>query len=122
MSDKKKEESKTSYGLFVLRRNEDHISVLETDNYDEAYEAWETLKQQWAKCINESLPFELTSPVVTAFDPNLIYEIILKPVVETMANNSRNFNPYKQAMHQNGLQNTLGNHAMLSEIKDGGYR
>lgn len=119
MSDKK-EETKTLYALHVLRRDGAHISVLESVNYDEVYDSWKELKERWTKCVQESLPFELNKPLITTFDPNLIYEITVKPVVETMAND-KNYNPYKEQMHKEGFSNTFGKSAMSSGIKDGGY-
>ena len=113
-----KEESPT-YGTIIMLRGAEPIIALETKKYDEAFEVWKTLKDQWATCIKDSVPFELTSPIVTAFDPNLIYEITVKPVVETTSN--KNYNPYKQAMNKHGLANTLGNSQILSDVKDGGY-
>jgi hypothetical protein len=117
---KPKEERKTLYGLFILKRDGDHISVLETDNYDEVFESWKQLKDQWTSCVQDSKPFELLKPIVTAFDPNLIYEITVKPVVETTAS-SKNYNPYREQMNKEGFSNTFGNHAVLSNVKDGGY-
>jgi hypothetical protein len=115
----KKKEEKTIYGTFVMLRGLDHIIALETDNYDEAFDLWKNLKEEWTACINESKPFEMISPIVTAFDPNLIYEITVRPVVETTSSN--NHNPYKKAMVNHGFGHTLGNSQLLSDVKDGGY-
>ena len=115
----KKEEKSQAYGALILKRDGDFIVAIESDNYDEVYETWQKLKDQWAECVKESKPFELTSPIVTAFDPNLIYEITVKPVVETASN--KHNNPYKAAMQKHGFANTLGNSQILSDVKDGGY-
>ena len=118
---KAKEESKTIYGLFILKRDGEHIVVSESDNYDEVFESWKNLKDQWTSCVQESKPFELIKPVVTAFDPNLIYEITVKPVVETTATN-KNYNPYREQMHKEGFSNAFAKNAVLSgNNQDGGY-
>ena len=114
-----KKEEKTTYGTIIMVRGSEPIIAVETENYDEAFELWQKLKEEWTACVNESRPFELTSPIVTAFDPNLIYEITVRPVVETTSSN--NHNPYKRAMVNNGFANTVGNSQLLSDVKDGGY-
>ena len=114
-----KEEKVTEYGALIMKRSGDFIIAIQSKDYDEVYEEWQKLKDQWAECVKESKPFELTSPIVTAFDPNMIYEITVKPVVETTSN--KHANPYKSAMQRNGLSNTLGNAQVLSDVKDGGY-
>jgi len=114
-----KEEKATTYGALVKKRDGDFIVAIESNDYDEVFEEWQKLKDQWADCVKESKPFELTSPIVTAFDPNLIYEITVQPVVETTS--SKHANPYKAAMQQHGFSNTVGNSQILSDVKDGGY-
>ncbi len=116
-----KEEKKQSYALVILRRDGDHINVLEIDNYDKVFDLYNELTARWSSCVQEKKPFHLMSPVVTTFDPGLIYEITIKPIVETMGSN-RYDNPYQQAMRKQGFQNTFNNPDILSEIKDGGYR
>ena len=107
--------------LAILRRDGEHISVLEGEDYDKIYEQYKEITARWATSVKEQTPFSINSPVVTTFDPGLIYEITIKPVVETTGSN-RYENPYQQAMHKHGLQNTFGNQGLMSEIKDGGYR
>jgi len=109
------EEKKTKYGVFILRRDNRHISVIETEEYDKAYEVWEELNEAWIKSLKDNIPLKLTTPIVTAFDPGLIFEINLNPVVETTA--SRNANPYHQKMQKEGFSNSFGSNGIL----DGGY-
>lgn len=116
-----KEEKKQSYVLVILRRDGEHITVSENESYDKTFELYNELIAKWTAAVKEHVPFSINSPVVTTFDPGLIYEITIKPIVETMSS-GRYDNPYQQAMRKQGFQNTFGNQDMLSEIKDGGYR
>lgn len=109
-------ETKQSYMVAILRRDGAHLSVLESDNFDQALEVYKQLKDKWKTAIKENAPFELERPVVTAFDPGLIYEINLKPVVETAENTN---NPYYQEMKRKGLGNTL---RPTGDMLDGGYK
>lgn len=113
----KKEESKSVYALWVLRRDGDHISVIESSNYDEVYEAYNEVKAKWISSIKEQTPFELTKPVVACFDPGLIYEVTIKPI--TQVSSSRYENPYQQEMVKNGFSTTF---KPSSDILDNGYR
>lgn len=112
----KNEEKKPSYAVVILRRDEQHILVLEDNNYDKVFEEYEKIAAKWASCVKDHTPFSLTSPVVTTFDPGLIYEIKINPVVETAA--SKYDNPYANQMRRNGLaaMQTVG------ENLDQGYR
>ena len=112
----KKEEKKPTYALHIMRRDNNHISVVESANYDETYELYEKLTVQWADCIKEQKPFSLKSPVVTTFDPGLIYEITILPVMIEQPSN-RHDNPYQQKMIKEGFGNQFG-----QNILDGGYR
>lgn len=114
-----KKEENTTYGVWILRRDGDHIQISETTKYDEAFQEWDKMQKEWALCVQETRPFVLTSPMVAAFEPSLIYEITLRPVVETTSNT--NHNPYKKVMNQNGFGSTFGNSQLLSDVKDGGY-
>ena len=117
-----KEEKKQSYWLVIMRRDGEHISILEDTDYDKVIDEYKVLTDRWASCVKESIPFHLSKPVVTTFDPTMIYEITVKPIVETIGSTNRHDNPYQQAMHKNGLSHTINNPQLLSEIKDGGYR
>jgi len=109
-------EPKQTYVVNILRRDQAHLSVLESDNFDQALEVYKQLKDKWKIAIKESVPFELERPIVTAFDPGLIYEINLKPVVETTDNTN---NPYYQRMKREGLGNVL---RPGGDVLDGGYK
>lgn len=112
-----KEEKKPLYGLFIMRRDENHISVIESLNYDEVFEAYKKLVADWAACVKELRPFSLSTPVVTTFDPGLIYEITVRPILAETAV-SKYDNPYQQKMMKNGFQNTFAS----PDVLDGGYR
>ena len=108
-------ENKLKYHVIVLRHNQDHIFLAELDNYDAALNLWTETKNKWGEAIKAKLPFELTSPLVTAFDPGMIYEITIKAAEATTNVNSNN--PYKRTMQERGFSNTLTN-----PILDGGYQ
>lgn len=112
------EEKKPSYVCIILRKDSEHIAVLEDTNYDKVYDEYTRLITEWTRCIKENIPFSLKSPVVTTFDPGLIYEIKLNPVVETIAS-SRNDNPYAQKMRRDGLASMQ---TYRGENLDEGYR
>lgn len=110
--------NKLKYGVYVLKRSEDHIAVLETDKYDDAYNLWVELKDRWAVSIKEQKPFELTAPIVTAFDPGLVYEITVRPVPQVAPELNTN-NPYAKKMQQEGFGAMFNNQG---PILDAGYR
>lgn len=112
-----KEEKKSLYSLMILRRDGEHINVCESTNYDEVFERYKEVRSRWASCIKENEPFELLKPIVTSFDPGLIYEITVRPIIETTS--SRFDNPYQQEMMKKGLANTI---RTQPEILDGGYK
>ena len=113
----KKEEKKTLYALYILRRDGEHIQVTESTNYDNVFEKYKAAKSLWTSCIKNNEPFELTNPIVTSFDPGLIFEITIRPIIEQSS--SRFDNPYQQEMVKKGLSNTIRN---SPEILDGGYK
>lgn len=112
------EEKKTIYALYIVRNDIGPMGVFESDNYDNVFVKWKELKEMWTTAIENKVPFEILEPVVTAFDPGLIMEITLKPVVETTA--SRYNNPYERQMVEKGLTSTLKSYH--PELNDGGYK
>lgn len=115
-----KEEKKTVYVLHILRRDENHISVIESNNYDEVYEQYKLLIENWNICIKEQKPFSLSFPVVTTFDPGLIYEITVRPLMAEQ-NDTKYDNPYQQKMMKTGFQNMFST-TPSSDLLDNGYR
>lgn len=107
-------QNKSRYSLLILKRDQEHMEVLETENFDEIDKLWKELIEQWASCLHEQKPFILRRPVVTAFDPGLIYEITIRPVVE---NNMDNDNPYYSRAKKEGFSS-----AIRGELLDGGYK
>lgn len=112
----KKEEKRPLYGLYLYRKDENHISVIESTDYDEVFEVYQKLVTDWEACIKDQRPFSLLSPVVTTFDPGLIYEISVRPILPEQ-NISKYDNPYQQKMIKNGLQGMFE-----SDVLDNGYR
>ena len=120
-----KEEKKIPvYSLLILRKDDQHIVLLESGNYDEVFERYKEVKDHWAQSIKDKAPFELLKPVVTVFDPGLIYEITIKLITETPS--SRYDNPYQKQMERNGLSSMINRRPAVptqdGEILDGGYR
>ena len=109
---------KLKYGLYVLRRDGDHIIVLESENYEEVFTTWKEVKELWSLSIKEQKPFEINKPIVTAFDPGLVYEITIRPLMQ--ASQSTN-NPYVQKMNEEGFANTF-NQFRGNSILDSGYK
>lgn len=115
MNEKKLE----TYSVWVMRRDQAHITVMETGSFEEADKVWQDLNSRWTNSLKEQVPFILRAPLVTAFDPGLIYEIALLPYGNT---NVASDNPYQQNMRQNGFSNTFNKVARTGDILDGGYR
>lgn len=115
-----KEEQKQLYEVWILRYQDEPISVFSTDKYDAAYERWNELKDVWVNAIKDKTPFILTKPIVTAFDPGTIKEVTLRPVMKVPE--SKYENPYQQQMMRDGLTKTLRNSGSpASDLLDGGY-
>lgn len=117
-----KEEKKIpSYGLYVLRKDEQHLEIVVSSNYDEVFERYKEVKSQWAQAIKDKTPFEILKPIVTAFDPGLVYEITIKLITETPS--SRYDNPYQKQMEKGGLGNMLNRRLPVTgDLLDEGYR
>ena len=111
-----KEEQKLLYALHILRRDDGHISVLESTDYNKVFEEYQKLVKNWTDSATEQKPFSLTSPVVTSFNPGLIYEIKIVPITAQQPS-SRYDNPYHQQMVSKGLNNV----SPQSPVLDGGY-
>lgn len=109
---------KQRYAVLVLKRDQDHVSVMDTDKFEEADKKWSELTLQWTECLHEQKPFQLRKPLITAFDPGLIYEITVRPVSDVIKNPD---NPYQQDMQRRGFSATFGNKGG-SEMLDGGYK
>ena len=118
---KPNEEKKQIYELWILKRNQDHIAVTTTTDYDAVHEKWKELTNTWINAIKSKEPFVLLSPIITAFDPGDISEITVRPVMQV--SESKYHNPYQQQMVRDGFAKTIkqGN-PVNSEILDEGYR
>ena len=116
----KVEEKKQVYEVWILRHDEGHICCISETNYDKCFEAWGKFVENWKSSISDKTPFSMSFPVVTAFDPGLIKEITLRPVVPVAE--SKYDNPYTQKMLRDGLTNTLKGVTAGPDILDGGYR
>lgn len=120
MTEEKKQQV---YTLLILRKDDNHIEVVQSLNYDEVMEAYNRVRLQWATCIKDQTPFELMRPIVTTFDPGLIYEITVRPLAETTV--SRFENPYQQSMMKNGFSSMFNKQNQVTttgDLLDNGYR
>lgn len=110
------------YGVLILKRDQQHIDALVTSNYEDAYKLWNTLSNQWEKCVKEQVPFRLEKPLVTCFDPGLIFEITIRPVVENRMQESNN--PYTKEMRDKGFSETFGRYTGNANAipEGGGYK
>ena len=119
-----KQEEKKVYEVLVLRVDQQHITAIRSESYDECYETWEALHSEWCESSDNNRPFVMKKPLITVFNPTLIKEITLVPVVEQAA--SKNNNPYQQEMINRGLTETLnkyrGQGAPQGDLLDGGYK
>lgn len=109
-----------NYGVFILRKDFEHISVKETKDFQEAYATWKDLNEKWTHSIKEGVPFVLESPIVTSFDPGLIKEITIQPEMKVDTNRGGINNPYEQKMNSEGLASALKFRGQ--SLLDEGYR
>jgi len=116
------EEKKTIYGVLILRTDLEHIAVLETADFQEAHKLWKELNEKWTNCIKESMPFAIETPVVTSFNPGLIKEITVRPVLDNAQSRGGINNPYERQMRATGINNTMKYGVPGSDLLDGGYR
>jgi len=115
------EEKKQIYELLILKHDQNHIVALSTDSYDKCYETWKTLVDLWTKSVSDKVPFILTEPVVTAFDPGTIKEITVRPLMTVPE--SKYANPYQKEMMKKGLTGMLQpSNSSDSDLLDQGYR
>jgi hypothetical protein len=111
--------NKLTYGVWLLKRDQNHIPVLETQNFEEADKLWVELKDRWTTCLHEEKPFELRSPIITAFDPGLIYEVTVRLVDETTEATEISKNPYQVKMKKEGFSSAFRS---SGDVLDGGYK
>lgn len=116
-----KPEEKQVYETVIFRTDGQHISALQSINFDEAVEKWKELNGSWEDSISNKKPFKIMTPVVTAFDPGLISEIAVRPLMKV--SESKYDNPYQQKMMKQGLSSMLnqGGHPVNSNMLDEGY-
>ncbi len=114
-------EEKKIYGVLILRNDLEHIVALETPDFQQAHNLWKELNEKWTNCIKDRTPFSIESPIVTSFDPGLIKELTVRPLIDNAQQRGGINNPYERNMRQNGLGNTLRN-PVGTDILDGGYR
>ena len=114
---KLEEKVETVYEVILVRNDKDFpVIVLQSTNYDECYAKWQQLHEKWQETSDNNKVFVMDEPFVTAFNPVLIREITLRPIVEQSVGKHKN--PYQQQMLDKGLSAVLGG----SDILDGGYR
>jgi len=110
-----KKKSTVVYEVIMMRRDTPLV-IMQSENFDECYERWKVLHSQWAEAIKEVKPFVLEDPILTAFEPGMIYEIILQPIQAAPSMNVNPNNPYYKNMMEHGLSKSLGNEDLLSKV------
>ena len=100
-------QAKMVYEVVILRQDGNHLSIIQSTDYDKCYEKWKALQTEWTNSVKEQKPFILEDPVVTAFSPSMIYEIKLIPIMAEDLAQSSTKNPYAQKMNQNGFGQTF---------------
>ena len=93
------------YQVVILRTNGDHLSILETDNFQQCFSKWEELHTQWQECVKNNCPYIIQEPIITAFTPSMIYEISVVPVAPRDMNKTHN--PYERQMYEQGFGKTF---------------
>lgn len=109
----KKTEEEVVYEVLILRKDGQHITAMQSIEFEQCYKVWENLHNIWLECAKEVKPFILKDPILTAFEPGLIYEIILRPIMTAPKSLNEN-NPYARSMLDQGFSSTFGNHDLLS--------
>lgn len=114
--------TKELYGVILLRTDGNHIVIEEFDTFEKAHTKWDELATYWVTCLKEKVPFRVEAPIVTAFDPTFVYEIIIKPKTIKVNSNTSSKNPYYRDMMQNGLTKSLNkNTGATGDLLDHGY-
>lgn len=119
----KETEEKQKYYVAILRRDGNNIIATETEDFEEAHKIYKEMLKEWKRANEEKQPFEVKKPLITSFDPGMVYEITLRPFSANTKNSVNSENPYQQQMQRQGLGNMLGGGAPnMPDILDGGYK
>lgn len=123
-------ELKPVFSVLLLKKDQNVISIVQTENYDEAKRVWSDLVERWTKAILDRRPFILDDGInASAFDPGLIHEILIKSIQLTNRINPNN--PYLTEAQQGGFSNTFGRYSSqqggngqfpLGELMDNGFK
>ena len=98
----------TIFSVFIVKKDQDVLQIVQSADFEEAKHAWDSLVDQWTKCVMDRKPFIISNSVnCIAFDPGIISEISLKTTELTNRINPNN--PYAQQMVKRGFSNTFGN-------------
>lgn len=116
----KKQTEQQVYVVRMYRRDQEVIDIFRSTNFKECKAEWTKLHTQWQECHKEGQVFVLEKPLVTAFEPGLISEIVVLPDSDPV-NNIDDDNPYKQQMQKQGLNHTMRGAGGLPDLLDGGF-
>lgn len=116
------DKAKENYAVILLRTDQNHI-VLQVEGFEQAYQKWAEYRDLWVKCLHEKKPLEVTEfeqQLVAAFDPALVYEIVVRKKDVTINQN----NPYHKEMMDRGFSNTIKQRGVgvTQDLLDQGYR
>lgn len=109
------------YAVILLRSDQNHI-VLQIEGFEEAYKKWAEYRDLWVTCLHEKKPLqvvEFNQQLVAAFDPALVYEIVVRKKDVAINQN----NPYYKEMVDKGFSSTVKRGAgVTQDLLDQGYR
>ena len=117
------------FAVSIIRKDQTIITLLQTENLEEARRVWQSNVDRWTKCINDRRPFIIGNDInTTAIDPGLISEILVKTIELTSRINPNN--PFLQQMNEQGFSNTFGRYtsknnnpfSTTEELLDKGYQ
>lgn len=106
-----------TYLVRIVRIDERVIDLVETDDFSEAKGIWQKAHEQWTLAVSERRPFLVVEPIVTAFDPSLIREVIVFPIQKQQKTD----NPYKAKMQEKGLS-AMFESSVYGNVLDQGYK
>lgn len=109
------------YAVCLFRRNSEEPLVLtQADKFEDAKKVWNFAHEEWKNSVTEKRPFILEQPIVTAFDPSLVLEILVTPIRSQARKSS---NPYERATQRHGFTEVFNNPTgTVGDLTDQGYR
>ena len=83
---KKQTESTQEYVVRMFRKDGEVLDLLKSDDFKKCKALWVNVTKQWQECHKEAQVFLLEKPIITAFEPGLISEILVLPYTNPVSN------------------------------------